>query len=96
MTQEQETGTIQRLTDRGFGFIRPKGASRNIFFHASALRGVQFRGLEEGDAVAFETTTTDRGPAAVGVEVIGRPLASLPQGAGDDDDANVYDWGAAS
>ncbi len=31
--------------------------------------------------------------AAVGVEIIGRPLTSLPHGAGEDD---TYDWGQSA
>jgi cold shock CspA family protein len=91
----QQTGTIERLSDRGYGFIRVQGERKNTFFHATGVRpGLRFTDLEEGDSVTFTTTETDRGPAAIDVEVIGRPLASLPHGRGEDD--NVYDWGAAS
>jgi cold shock CspA family protein len=91
----QQTGTIERLTDRGFGFIRIDGERKGLFFHATGLRrGLRFNELEEGDEVTFTTTETDRGPAAVDVEVIGRPLASRPHGAADSD--NVYDWGQSA
>jgi len=43
--------------------------------------------------VSFATTTTDKGPAAIDVEIIGRPLASRPHGADDED---VYDWGESA
>ncbi len=39
--------------------------------------------------------TTDKGQAAVDVDVIGRPLAAGSHGAGDDD-GESYDWGEAS
>ncbi len=91
----QQTGTVERLTDRGFGFIRVDGTRSSIFFHATGLqRGLRFNDLEEGDRVSFETTVTDKGLAAVGVEVIGRPLASLPHGAGKEED--TYDWGQSA
>lgn len=47
-------GTIKRLIkDRGFGFIG--GAeNQNLFFHRSALQGVDFDSLKEGQEVEFE------------------------------------------
>jgi len=82
----QQTGTVESLTDRGFGFIRVDGTRSSIFFHATGLqRGLRFNDLEEGDRVSFETTTTDKGLAAIDVEIISRPLASLPHGAADED-----------
>jgi CspA family cold shock protein len=50
------TGTIASLRDRGFGFIRPDGASSNgeLFFHHSALTTVPFDELREGQRVSFE------------------------------------------
>ncbi len=92
----QQTGTIERLTDKGYGFIRIDGERKGLFFHATGLRrGLRFNELEEGDRVTFETTTTDRGPAAIDVEVIGRLLSSRPRGAGDDD-GESYDWGQSA
>ncbi len=94
MIQEQQTGTIERITDRRFGFIRIDGERRNIFFHAKDVqRGLRFDEIEQGDRVSFSTTTTDKGLAAIGVDIIGRPVASLPHGTGDDADDNTYDWG---
>ncbi len=53
--------------------------------------GLRFDEIEEGDSVSFVLTETDKGEAAIDVEIVGRPLASLPHGAGDED---VYDGGA--
>ena len=57
------TGEIKRLEqERGFGFIRPTGASEDVFFHSSALQGVVFDQLREGQAVEFEKQPDDRDP----------------------------------
>ncbi|MFA6534477.1 MAG: cold shock domain-containing protein [Patescibacteria group bacterium] len=62
------TGKIKRLTDKGFGFIAPDDASgKDIFFHSTALQGVQFNELNEGDAVSFEVEDSEKGPRAVNV-----------------------------
>lgn len=61
-------GTIARLTDRGFGFITPEDGSKDVFFHAREVKGVQYNDLKEGDPVTFDLTSTDRGPAAANVQ----------------------------
>lgn len=61
------TGTIKKLTDKGFGFISGEGLSKDLFFHSKALVGVQFNELHEGDAVNFETEESPKGLNAVNV-----------------------------
>lgn len=61
-------GSIKRLTDRGFGFITPEGSDKDVFFHSSALVGVTFEELRDGDKVTFETEQSDKGPRAVNVQ----------------------------
>lgn len=61
-------GTIKRLvTEKGFGFITPEGADKDIFFHSTGLVGVQFAELKLGDIVTFDTEESDKGPKAVNV-----------------------------
>ncbi|MAZ40750.1 cold-shock protein [bacterium] len=60
-------GEIVRLTDRGFGFIKPEGSDKDLFFHANELEGVEFNDLKEGDAVTFEEAQGDKGPNATKV-----------------------------
>lgn len=62
------TGTIKKLTDKGFGFITAEGLAKDLFFHANSLVGVQFTELREGDAVSFETEESPKGPSAVNVQ----------------------------
>ena len=56
------TGQIKRLVrDRGFGFVRPEGASEDIFFHSSAMQGgAVFDDLNEGQNVEFDTEADPR------------------------------------
>ncbi len=61
------TGTIKKLTDRGFGFISREGEAKDLFFHSESVSGTTFAELREGDAVNFEVEDTDRGPAAKNV-----------------------------
>ncbi len=61
------TGTIKKLTDKGFGFITAEGLAKDLFFHSNSLSGVAFADLREGDTVSFETEETPKGPAAVNV-----------------------------
>jgi cold shock protein len=62
------TGTIKKLTDKGFGFITGEGLSKDLFFHSNSLVGVTFEELNEGDAVSFETEDSAKGPNAVNVQ----------------------------
>ncbi len=62
------TGTIKKLTDKGFGFITAPGLAKDLFFHANSLNGVRFADIREGDSVSFDTEETPKGPAAVNVQ----------------------------
>jgi len=62
-----QEGVIVRLTDRGFGFIKREDEEKDLFFHSSELKNVQFRDLREGDKVTFEVTEGPKGLSAVNV-----------------------------
>ncbi len=62
------TGTIKRLTDKGFGFITGEGLTKDLFFHSNSLVGVSFDELKEGDMVSFETEQSPKGLNAVNVQ----------------------------
>ncbi len=62
-------GTIKRLMDRGFGFIKT-GDETDLFFHRNDLEGVEFNSLSEGQEVEFEKGQgRDGRPAAVKVSL---------------------------
>ena len=62
------TGTIKKLTDKGFGFITGEGLAKDLYFHGNALVGVSFNELHEGDAVSFDTEESPKGLNAVNVK----------------------------
>jgi cold shock protein len=62
------TGTIKRLTDKGFGFITGEGLEKDLFFHSNNLVGVTFDELKEGDSVSFETEESPKGLNATNVQ----------------------------
>jgi len=61
-------GTIKKLTDKGFGFINT-GGSKDLFFHSSALQGVRFEELHEGQKVSFTQGQGPKGPCAENVKL---------------------------
>ena len=61
-------GTIKKLTDRGFGFISTD--SGDLFFHMSALEGITFDELREGQEVEFTEGQSDKGPRAENVRPV--------------------------
>ena len=62
------TGTIKRLTDKGFGFIATSEGTE-YFFHQSACQGIRFDDLREGQRVSFTVGQGPKGPRAEGVKV---------------------------
>jgi len=62
-------GTIRRLMERGFGFIKGEG-EEDLFFHRNDLQGVEFGSLREGQEVEFEKGQDSRGrPQALKVRL---------------------------
>jgi cold shock protein len=62
-------GSIKRvMKDRGYGFIKLEDG-REIFFHMSALQGLDFNGLMDGDPVEcdVEKDRYNRGFKAINV-----------------------------
>ena len=59
-------GTIKKLTDKGFGFIKTSG-DKDLFFHSKALQGVTFDELEEGQRVSYTEGRGPKGPCAENV-----------------------------
>jgi CspA family cold shock protein len=62
-------GTIKKLTDKGFGFINT-GKEKDLFFHSSAVQGVSFSELREGQKVSFTEGRGQKGPCAENVKPI--------------------------
>jgi CspA family cold shock protein len=62
-------GTIKRLTDKGFGFI-DTGSDKDMFFHSSALEGVSYDELQEGQRVSYTEGRGPKGPRAENVKLL--------------------------
>jgi len=63
-----QTGTIARLTDKGFGFIAREGEEKDLFFHMNNLVDVQYNDLRENDNVTFDIEEGPKGLNAVNVK----------------------------
>jgi CspA family cold shock protein len=62
-------GKIKRLiSDRGFGFVEAEGG--DLFFHHSAVEGVSFDDLQEGQTLEYEVGQGPKGPRATSVRVV--------------------------
>ena len=62
-------GTIKKLMDRGYGFIKGE-QEEDLFFHRNDVEGVEFNSLNEGQEVEFERGQgRDGRPAAVKVRL---------------------------
>jgi CspA family cold shock protein len=63
-------GIIKKLNEKGFGFITPEGADKDVFFHRNDLVDADFDNLREGDKVTFEQEDSEKGPKAVKVTLV--------------------------
>jgi len=62
------TGTVKWFNEsKGFGFIAPSDGSADVFVHFSAIQGVGFKTLAEGQQVNFEVEKGPKGPQAANV-----------------------------
>ena len=61
-----QTGTVKWFnSERGFGFIAPDAGGKDLFAHASEIKGDdRFKSLAENQRVQFEVTQGQKGPQA--------------------------------
>ncbi len=57
------TGTVKWFSDeKGFGFITPDDAGKDLFVHHSAIQGDGYKSLPEGAKVSYEAEQGPKGP----------------------------------
>ena len=84
-------GTIVRKRSEGYGFIKPEGGDKDVFFHASSVAEGTFDDLTEGDTVDFDLEEGPKGPAAANVR-----KSDAPAAAANDNDPEEPDVAAAA
>lgn len=68
--EAQRSGVVvDFFSDRGYGFIRTDGESRDIFFHISSVDAENTNQVTAGVEVQFSTESGARGPRAVNVSI---------------------------
>jgi len=66
------SGTVKWFNDsKGYGFIAPDDATKDVFVHHSNIAGDGFKTLAEGAKVEFETREGQKGPEATNVVTVG-------------------------
>ncbi len=65
------TGTVKWFNDeKGYGFVTPDDAGKDLFVHHSDIAGSGFKSLAEGAKVSFDPEPGDKGPKATNVQAI--------------------------
>ena len=60
------TGTVKWFnSQKGYGFIQPRGGGKDVFVHISAVERAGLGGLNEGQAIEYEEVS-DRGKTSAG------------------------------
>jgi CspA family cold shock protein len=62
-------GTIKKLTDKGFGFIKTD-SDKDLFFHSNSVKGATFDDLQEGQKVTYTEGKGPKGPCAENVKPV--------------------------
>ncbi len=62
-------GTVKFFnTTKGFGFITPDDATKDVFVHISAVERSELGYLADGQKVSFDVEQDTRGPKAVNLQ----------------------------
>ena len=65
------SGTVKWFRDdKGFGFVTPDEAGKDLFVHHTGIAGDGFKSLTEGAKVEYDAEPGDKGPKAVNVRPI--------------------------
>ena len=58
-------GTVKWFNDKkGFGFIEPADGGKDLFVHMSVIQMDGFKTLKDGQSVAYNEGSSEKGPCA--------------------------------
>ena len=65
------TGTVKWFSDqKGYGFITPDEAGKDLFVHHTGIQSSGFKSLKEGEHVEYDAQQGQKGPQAVNVRPV--------------------------
>jgi CspA family cold shock protein len=65
------SGTVKWFSnDKGYGFITPDDAGKDLFVHHTGVVGGGYRSLAEGARVTYDAEAGPKGPQAVNVKAL--------------------------
>ena len=65
------TGTVKWFNPtKGYGFIEPEGADKDVFVHITAVKAAELKNLQESDKLEFTLEDGPKGPSAVNLKKI--------------------------
>jgi CspA family cold shock protein len=65
---DAKQGTVKWFNDaKGFGFIAPSDGGNDLFVHMSEIQMEGFKTLKDGQSVAYNEGSSDKGPCATNV-----------------------------
>jgi CspA family cold shock protein len=68
---DRETGTVKWFdSKKGYGFISREDGKPDVFVHFSAIKGENYRTLNEGQKVEFSVAEGNKGLQAEDVEKV--------------------------
>ena len=65
---DAKQGTVKWFNDaKGFGFIAPSDGGNDLFVHMSEIQMDGFKTLKDGQSVAYNEGSSEKGPCATNV-----------------------------
>jgi cold shock protein len=81
---------------KGYGYISPKDASKDVFVHITAVQAAGLYGLNDGQQVQFDVAYERGKASAINLKLWDTPTATTPQSfeAAAQKHSRLADWAA--